>query len=148
MKKFHFKLETVLKLKEKILDDKMLELAQITKVLNDAQEKRLIIVQEKNNINDYIIDIYQKENNIDYVAIDRYRNYMVKLDNQIKHQDAIIEQIKMAVKTKQKEVQEALKERDILKKLKEKQREKHYKEINHKEAVELDELAICRYKVS
>ena len=148
MKKFSFKLETVLKLKEKILNDKMLELAKIMRILSDARDTLNVINQKRTDASDDIAESNSDGKEIDVKSVEMYRNYLTKLDAEIKNQEHLIIQIQRAVEDKQREVNEALKERDILKKLKEKQLQKHNAEIDHKERVELDDMAISRYKAS
>lgn len=148
MKKFNFKLETVLKLREKILEDKMLELAKIMRILSDAEEELNRLFQERTNVNNEIVEVYTAKENIDYVMVDIFRNYTIKLTSKAKQQESLIKEIKNSIKIKQKEVREALKNRDVLVKLKEKQFQSYYKEIEYKEMQELDDITICRYKVS
>lgn len=148
MKKFNFKLETVLKLREKILEDKMLELAKIMRILSDAEEELNRLFQERTNVNNEIVEVYTAKENVDYVMVDIFRNYTIKLTSKAKQQESLIKEIKNSIKIKQKEVREALKNRDVLVKLKEKQFQSYYKEIEYKEMQELDDITICRYKVS
>ena len=49
------------------------------------------------------------------------------------------------MEAKQKEVNQALKEKKIYEKLKENEEEKFYKELNMKESVEIDDIALSRY---
>ena len=146
MKKFKFRLDTVLKLKEKALDEKMLELARVTKVLNDAVEYSEKLVNTREEVNSSLIQIYQSAQCLDLQEVQSYKDYLIKLTEDINKQEYLITQIKNALKEKQNEVQEALKEKNILEKLKEKQSEKHYKEIDQKQAMELDDITISRYR--
>lgn len=146
MKKFKFRLDTILKLKEKALDDKMLELAKITKFINDTVEGLNKIRQTRKQINLDLMNIYQSGKCLDLQEIQSYKDYLVKLtENIAKHED-LIKQLNNAHKKKQAEVHEALKEKNILEKLKEKQSEKHYKDWEQKQAIELDDIIISRYK--
>ena len=148
MKKFNFKLETVLKLREKFLEDKLLELAKIMKIQKEAEEELGRLFQERTDVNNQIVEIYSIQDNIDYPMIDIFRNYTVKLTSKARQQESLIKEIKAAVRIKQKEVQDAIKNRDILRKLREKQFQNYYKELEGKEMQELDDITICRYKVS
>lgn len=147
MKKFKFRLDTVLKLKEKALDDKMLELARVTKILYEEEEKLQQLIDAKINTSNNLIGIYEKKQCLDLQEIQFHKDYLTQLAININTKEHLLMQIKCAVKEKQKEVQEALKEKDILEKLKEKQSEKHYQEIAQREMVELDDISISRYKV-
>lgn len=146
MKKFKFRLDTILKLKEKALDEKMLELAKVTQVLNNAKEYLIKIHDTRDNINSNLIQIYQKSQCLDLQEVQSHKDYLVKLSEEINKQEYLIKQITNVLREKQNEVHEALKEKNILEKLKEKQSEKHYKEIEQKQAMELDDITISRYK--
>lgn len=148
MKKFSFKLETVLKLKEKVLKDKMLELAKITRILSEARDTLNSLNRTKTDTSEDIAGSSSDGKEINIQSMEMYRTYLTKLNAEIYNQEMLIKQIKRAVEDKQREVNEALKDRDILKKLKEKQLEKHNAEIDHKERIELDDMAISRYKAS
>ncbi|MDD3236624.1 MAG: flagellar export protein FliJ [Candidatus Gastranaerophilales bacterium] len=146
LKKFEFKLQTVLKLRQKALDDAMLELARISKVLQDTQNEKQLILDTKSNLSLKLTTVVEGEI-LDIEQIQTGKNYIMQLDTKIKQKNQLIEQIKIAVNSQQKKVQEALKERDILTKLEEKQKQNFYKEFLHKEMTELDDISISRYKV-
>lgn len=146
MKKFKFKLETVLRLRQKVLEDRMLELARITGVLNDAREKLNSLSESQNKINDSLIQMYSKNEILDLKDVEIKKNYLFKLAQNMKQQEYLIIQIKQAVTEKQNEVREALKDKNIIEKLKEKQLERYKKEFDRKETAELDDMAINRYK--
>ena len=145
MKKFNFRLETVLKLKEKALSDKLLELAKITKILQEEEEKLGSIKTRMEEINNNLIESFNGSD-INIIEIQTSKGFLIKLGNEAKNQKELLKQINRAIQERQKEVQEALKEKNILEKLKEKQSKKHYDEFMYKEAVELDDIAISRYK--
>lgn len=146
MKKFKFRLDTILKLREKALDDKMLELARVTKVLNEEEEKLQELIDTKSQINNNLIAIYEKAQCLNLQEVQSHKDYLVQLSINITNKENLLIQIRCAVKEKQKEVQEALKEKNILEKLKEKQSEKHYQELSQKQMIELDDISISRYK--
>lgn len=147
MKKFKFRLDTILKLKEKALDDKMLELARVTKVLNEEEHNLQQIIDARVQTNNNLIAIYERAECLNLQEVQSHKDYLAQLAIKIKNKEQLIVQIRCAVKEKQTEVQEALKEKNILEKLKEKQSEKHYQEMTQKEMIELDDLSISRYKV-
>ncbi len=146
MKKFKFRLETILKLKEKALDDKMLELAKVTQLLQEEENKLSNLFNKKNSTNDYLIEIYQKSECLNLQEIQNHKDYLVQISVKIQNQENVLKQITALVAEKQKQVHEALKEKNILEKLKEKQSEKHYLEIVQKEMSELDDISISRYR--
>jgi len=139
-------LETILTLKEKTLDEKRQELAKVMKLLNDANLYLKKLEQTKEETNLALIEMYKGEQTFDLNKIQIYKEYLIKLGSNIKNQHSIIKQIEKSLKNKQDEVNEALKDKNILEKLREKQSQKHYKELQQKEAMELDDIAISRYK--
>ena len=72
---------------------------------------------------------------------------MVNLQTQIKQQEANIENTKKALRVKQDAVNEALKDVKVLEKLKEKQSQKFYRDIEMKEANEIDDISTARYRL-
>lgn len=146
MKKFKFRLETILTLKEKTLNEKRQELAKVMNLLNDAKLHLEELNDSKEKASLALMEIYQGSEFFDLNKIQMYKEYLIKLDSNIQNQNNIIKQIEKTLKAKQEEVNQALIDKNILEKLKEKQSQKHYKEILHKEAVELDDISISRYK--
>lgn len=139
-------MDTILKLKEKALDDKMLELARVTKILQEEDEKLQQIINEKQYINNNLIAIYEKAECLDLQEVQSHKDYLIQLSINITNKEHLLIQIRCAVKEKQKEVQEALKEKNILEKLKEKQSQKHYQDMSKNEMAEIDDMSISRYK--
>ena len=139
-------METILKLKEKALDDKMLELAKVTQLLQEEENKLSNLFNKKNSTNDYLIEIYQKSECLNLQEIQNHKDYLDQISVKIQNQENVLKQITALVAEKQKQVHEALKEKNILEKLKEKQSEKHYLEIVQKEMSELDDISISRYR--
>lgn len=146
MKKFHFRLEPVLKIKEKALDDKMLELAKITGLYQEEEGKLGNLANKKQKVNNDLIKLYQSGECLDIQEVQSYKDYLISLGSEMIKQEHLLIQIRKAVEEKQNAVREALKEKNILEKLKEKQSQKHYSELLQKEAIELDDIAISRYK--
>ena len=72
---------------------------------------------------------------------------MVNLQEQITQQEHNIENTKKALRVKQEAVNEALKDVKVLEKLKEKQSQKFYKDIEMKEANEIDDISTARYRL-
>lgn len=148
MKKFKFRLQTVLEIKIKALDDKMLELAQVMRVLAQETQTKNDLEQRKQLITNSLISIYQQGTNLDLLQIQNYKDYLGKLAVDIKNQEVLVMNIEMAVNKKRLEVAEALKEKKVLELLKENQQNAYYKEIDEKSRNELDDITISRYKIA
>ena len=147
MKKFEFRLQTVLEMRKKVLEQKQLEMAKIVQELNIQIEHRenLIATEEKarNTLeNEHMVG----EINIDQIS--NYKNYLEQLLLDIKKSEDKINHIRKFVKIKQAEVQEAYKQVKVLEKLKEKQEKEFYTTVDKLFDKEIDDLAITRYESS
>jgi len=148
LKKYSFRLQTVLEIREKKLEDKRREMAQVIAKLNE----QIIILEEllakQDNAKASLESIYSGENELDILEITNYKNYLGKIVNDSKNQEVAIENTKHLLKFKQLEVTEALREVKILEKLKEKQEKKFYQHYEYVQSKETDDIASTRYRVA
>jgi len=147
LKKFTFRLQTVLEMREKELEDKQQEMASIVKVLNDQIEELQKIQTREKDILASLDQMYNSEE-IDILTISGSKNFLIKLANDGKNQNRIIQNTRNIIKIKQQEINEAYKKVKVLEKLKEKQEKEYYQAFEKKEAMEIDDLVTTRYKVS
>lgn len=145
MKKYAFKLQTVLGMREKVLEEKQLEMAKIVDFLNQQITKLDDLKSKKETTRISLENIYENGDALDIFGITNYKNFLGKITNDIKIQDAAIENIKNVLKMKQAEVNEAYKEVKVLEKLREKQEKKFYQHIEYVQAQEIDDIASTRY---
>ena len=146
MKKYSFRLQPVLDIRENVLEDKRLEMAKVIKVLNEQQEV-LDGLFEKQKLYKQELDGISLNENLNVYELSNYKDYMVVLAQQIKQQQELIENTQKILRVKQNDVNMALKEVKVLEKLKEKQSEKFYRDIEMKEANEIDDIITSRYKL-
>lgn len=146
MKKYSFRLQPVLDIRENVLEDKRLEMAKVIKVLNEQQEV-LDGLFEKQKLYKQELDGISLNENLNVYELSNYKDYMVVLAQQIKQQQELIENTQKVLRVKQNDVNMALKEVKVLEKLKEKQSEKFYRDIEMKEANEIDDIITSRYKL-
>ena len=146
MKKYSFRLQTVLGIREKKLEDKRLEMAKVIATLNEQNAQLETIIGRQANAKSTLENIYSNGQELDILEITNYKDYLGKMIVDAKNQEATIERTKNLLKFKQLEVTEALKEVKILEKLKETQEKKFYQEILYTEAKELDDIASTRFK--
>ena len=146
MKKYKFRLEPVLELRAKKLDEKRLELAEIQKLISDEQKLKDDLELRKKNANEELIKLYSDENSLKIHEIELYKGFLAKTQIEINQKEEKIKQITFFLKAKQTEVNEALKEKKILEKLKEKEKEKYINDFLKLEAKELDDIASSRYE--
>ena len=146
MKKYSFKLQPVLDIREKTLEDKRLEMAQVIQLLNEQQEGLERLIAKQASYKDELESL-SLEDDLNVFALANFKNYMVNLQEQITQQEHNIENTKKALRVKQEAVNEALKDVKVLEKLKEKQSQKFYKDIEMKEANEIDDISTARYRL-
>lgn len=146
MKKYSFRLQTVLGMREKFLEEKQLEMAKIADMLNKQITKLENLLSKKENTRISLENIYEKDEALDIFGITNYKNFLAKIINDVKIQEGVIENIKSVLKVKQMEVNEAYKEVKVLEKLKEKQEKKFYQHFEYVQAQEIDDISSTRYK--
>lgn len=145
MKKFTFRLQVVLNMRKKTLEDKRLEMAQVVKRLNVQIEKLEGLKQKQERLTNELNGIYDNDE-IDIGGIYTYKRFIAKLFDEIRNQEKIITEWRKLLRIKQNEVNEALKQVKILEKLKEKEEKKFNDFINYQEAKEIDDIVTTRYK--
>lgn len=146
MKKYSFRLQPVLDIREKTLEDKRLEMAQVIQLLNEQQEGLERLIAKQASYKDELESL-SLEDDLNVFALANFKNYIVNLQEQITQQEHNIENTKKALRVKQEAVNEALKNVKVLEKLKEKQSQKFYKDIEMKEANEIDDISTARYRL-
>lgn len=146
MKKFKFRLQSILDTREKALEDRQIEFGFIQRNL----QKQLMQLKNLQNTLKHnfesLENLISQGQSIDFSLINSYKNYIDKLTQDIKVQNEIIETVKMQLEAKKQEVIEALQAKTMLDKLKEKDQEEFKKEIERLETQELDDISIARYK--
>lgn len=146
MKKYSFRLQPVLDIRKKTLEDKRLEMAQVIQLLNEQQDGLGKLLAKQDAYKEELESL-SLEDDLNVFSLANFKNYMVNLQTQIKQQEANIENTKKALRVKQDAVNEALKDVKVLEKLKEKQSQKFYRDIEMKEANEIDDISTARYRL-
>lgn len=145
MKKFQFRLQVVLDIKEKLLEQKLLELSKVQRGLQEAIDKQKTLESYQLEINQALLRVFQSGNDLDLVEVQRYKDFINKLIVDISNQKVVVQNITKLLEMKRKEVNEVLKEKKVLEKLKENQQKKYYKEFEDYQKAELDDIASSRY---
>lgn len=148
MKKYSFRLQTVLEMREKKLENKRLEMAKVIAKLNEQNEELQKLFSRQVNAKTSLESIYAGSKELDIMEITNYKNYLGKIVNDAKNQETAIESTKNLLKFKQLEVTEALRDVKILEKLKEKQEKKFYQNYEYIQSKEIDDIASTRYRVA
>ena len=137
---FQFPLQRLLDYKENIEEKK--------------KEKLAALQNEQNILSEELLDTQNKYKRCTCINPDAKVNlslfgqqlaYMEHLDVCIGEQKAAVQQASLNVEECRKEVVEAMRDRQVIEKLKAKQETAYYNEMNNREQMELNEIAISRY---
>ena len=69
MKKFQFRLQVVLDIKEKLLEQKLLELSKVQRGLQEAIQKQKTLESYQLEINQALLKVFQSGNDLDLVEV-------------------------------------------------------------------------------
>lgn len=146
MKKFRFRLQVVLNMRENELEKRRIEAAKILAVLNEqtAKLEQILLAQKRNSEE---ADALYTQETLDIPEVEGHRDFGMKLITDEVNQRRIIANTKAILEKKQEEVREAHKKVEVLKKLKEKQEEEYYKEFLASEVKETDDITSARFNI-
>ena len=139
MKKFKFRLQVVLDMRENELEQRQMEAARIMAKLREQEARREEIIQSQIRNDEQMENLYTLDS-IDIQQLEGHRDYGLKLMVDVANQERVIANTKAILERKMVEVREAHKKVEILKKLKEKQEKQYYKEFLDSEMKELDDI--------
>lgn len=146
MKKYSFRLQVVLDMRQKELEERQMEMAKILSALNLQQEKLQQILQSQTDNTNSMEALYNAPE-LDIMQIESHRSFGLKLINDARNQERVIENTKFILEKKQQEVKIAHQKVEVLNKLKEKQEKAFYKEFLDSEMKEIDDITSARFKV-
>ena len=143
MAKFIFSMQNILSMKEKIDEKEKAEYSQVMMRFNEEQDKlnelierqSMAEVELKNTINE-VLDVREIREKEDFLEI-------IKM--YVKEQQLIVIACEEEVRQARERLNEAMKERKIYEKLREKAFEEFIQEENKREQKEIDELVSYRY---
>lgn len=145
MRRFKFRLQSVLNIKEKKLEDERLKLGEIISTLEAQKDVLLELNDKKETLKNQLNETL--ENSIlDIQFVLGYKNYLERLEQDIKTQFEIIKKTQIELEEQQIQVSEAYKEVKILEKLKEKQYKNFLFEYEQNQIKELDDITSSRQK--
>ncbi len=145
MRRFKFRLQSVLNIKEKKLEDERLKLGEIISTLEAQKDVLLELNDKKETLKNQLNETL--ENSIlDIQFVLGYKNYIERLEQDIKTQFEIIKKTQIELEEQQIQVSEAYKEVKVLEKLKEKQYKNFLFEYEQNQIKELDDITSSRQK--
>ena len=140
---FVFSLESLLGLREKIEEQKELEYGKAIAYLDEQIKKQEALINEQNGLL-----VYMKSNlkaKLDPKKLIEYSSYIDILELRIEYQTEQVNLAEQAVIKKRNELTDAVKERKMLDKLKEYEKNSYDREILLKEQKATDELVSYKY---
>ena len=139
-------MQVVLDIREKELEERQMEMAEILAALNSQKEKlqSILLAEEQNKLK---LEALCTSENLDISQVESHREYGIKLVIDAKNQKRIIANTENILKQKQQEVKEAHQKVEVLKKLKEKQEDEYYKEFLKAEVKEIDDITSARFRL-
>ena len=140
-------MQTVLNMRENELEARQMEMAKILSTLNTQKEKLQSILQAQQD-NKRNLEELSTADELDILQVQMHQGYVIKLNNDAVNQERIIANTENILKFKQKEVLEAHKKVEVLKKLKEKQEKEYYKEFLQAETKEIDDITSARFRLN
>ena len=144
LKKFKFRLQVVLDMRENELEQRQMEAAKILAALKKQEGELQEIINSQTQNHEQMLALYDL-NSLDIQQIEAHRAFGLKLVVDENNKKRIIANTKILLEKKQVEVREAHKKVEILKKLKEKQEEEYYKEFLNAEVKEIDDITSARF---
>ena len=146
LKKFKFRLQVVLDMRQNELEQRQMEAAKILAALRKQEGELQDIINSQHQNSEQIENLYNMEL-LDIQQIEAHRDYGLKLIVDENNKKRIIANTKMLFEKKQVEVKEAHKKVEVLKKLREKQEQEYYKEFLDAEIKEIDDITSARFNL-
>lgn len=146
LKKFKFRLQVVLDMRQNELEQRQMEAAKIVAALRKQEGELQNIINSQTRNSEELDNLYNLEA-LDIQQIEAHRDFGLKLIVDENNKRRIISNTKMLLERKQTEVREAHKKVEVLKKLKEKQEQEYYKEFLDTEIKEIDDITSARFNL-
>ena len=145
MRRFNFRLQSILNLKEKKLEDERLKLAGIISVL-ESQKDILLEMNEKKEYLEAQLENITNSQVLDIQNVVGYKNFLNRTTQDIKMQFEIIKKTQFELEEQQIKVNEAYREVKVLENLKEKQYKNFLFEYEQTQIKEIDDITISRQR--
>ena len=138
MKRFGFRFQRILEIKERIEEARRAELGEVMVVLNRELEQ---LAAMRGTLNSYRRAGYsQPAARVDAQLLGISASYNLRLEREIGEQLEHVRRIEVVVEDKRKKLLEATRERRVYEILKERAQEAHRREFNRQERIQLDEI--------
>ena len=138
MKRFNFRFQRILKIKERMEEARKIALGKVIAVLNLEQERLADLEQTRMLYRQGGQELLALQ--LDPSLLSLNVSYLQRLQREIQEQGVRIQQVEKAVEEKRQELMEATKERRVYEILKERAVEDYRREQKRQERIMLDEV--------
>jgi flagellar protein FliJ len=145
VKGFKFRLQSVLEAREQKFKDSQLEYAKVQSRLYREKMALESMYKDHAETNAGLEQII-KSGLMDYTLIYCHQNYLLKVKDDIQYQHNLIGRIEKELAEKNRLMLEAMKEKKIMEKLRERALEEFKKNTERQDFINIDEIATNRYK--
>ena len=143
-KKFVYRLQKILEFKEKKEEE---EKEKLAKLMEQEVRERQIKAQLQQKLVDtqQVLRDKQAAGTLNVEELRFYPGHIKNIENQIKNQELRLQELAIRIREQRNALMKAAQERQVYEKHKEKCQEEWQAEIDHAEAVMLDELATINF---
>jgi len=145
VKKFTFRLQSVLDARIKALENCQLAMAKVQDKLNKQIKHLEFLYQTLKDTKNELESILDAGSNINLIEINSYQGFIFKLKDKIKNQHKLIADTEIELEDKKQAVLEALKAKTMLEKLKEKDLKNFLTNVERLDFIEIDEISTNRH---
>ncbi len=143
MAKFVYRMENILNIKYKLEEQAKQEYMAVRVRLNEEEEKLTVLQNRKQ---EYFVQYRNLlKERLDVLQIETCKDAILLMDEYIAAQEQVVAQVEEELEQAIMKMNEAIKERKIHEKLKEKQFEIFLQELNQEEMKEIDQLISYQY---
>lgn len=146
MAKFVYRMENILNIKYKLEEQAKQEYMTVRVRLNEEEEKLNALQNRKQEYFTQYRDLLKER--LDVLQIETCKEAILLMDEYIAAQEQVVAQVEEELEQAIAKMKEAIKERKIHEKLKEKQFEIFLQELNQEEMKEIDQLISYQYNHS
>ena len=140
MKKFRFRLQPVLKLREQQEEQKQRAVGVLQSEIAEQQRQALVMAEVVKEQGQILKDHFS-QGNVDVNWISYYQGYVSNMQRSIAEKINTVGQVQKKLAQARSELAEAAKQTKIIEKLKEKRKTRYDKQLQRQETFEQDELA-------
>jgi flagellar protein FliJ len=144
MARFRFRLQTVLEHRQRLEEMAQLEHAQ-AQASQAREEGVLARLKQAEDDGFSVLERQRMTGKLDIESLQLGMGYLDALKVQIQRQDQVVDRVRRHTASRREALVDAMQQRKVLDRLKEKQQQDHQAAESHREAVALDEMVTMRH---